>query len=201
MVRKAPGGPALGALFRIYMERLMKFFKIFDQIDHKVGRILERAAFALFIVMTLIVWTQIFYRFFLKDGIIWAEEISKYLMVWMALFSAVLVYKDNGHIAIQFFSKRIRSKWFLGGLQLLGTALFLMLIIVGWDYALFGRRFISPASGLRRFWPDLAIPVTGVLLVFFNIFHIVKLFRKSPSIADKEDPFDSSEMPIPKERN
>jgi TRAP-type C4-dicarboxylate transport system permease small subunit len=179
----------------------MRVFKIFDQSAQKAGRIIERTAFVLFIIMTLIVWTQIFYRYFLKDGIIWAEEISKYLMVWMAMLSAVLVFKDNGHIAIQFFSKRIQSRWLLGGLQLLGTALFVMLIVVGWDYALFGKRFISPASGLRRFWPYLAIPVTGALLLFFNLFHIVTLFRNSSSRAHKKDHFDPCEMPISKERN
>ena len=154
----------------------MRFVEIIDTISNKLNALLEKIAFIFFVVMTVIVWTQIFYRYVLGDGIIWAEEISKYLMVWMALLAAAIVYHDKGHISMQFFADRISAQRLLAGFQILaGSVLFIALIYFGFKYAEFGKRFISPASGLRRFWPYLAIPVGGIFLFFFSIVHFLKL--------------------------
>jgi TRAP-type C4-dicarboxylate transport system permease small subunit len=173
----------------------LRFIEIIDTISNKLNALLEKIAFVFFVVMTLIVWAQIFYRYVLGDGIIWAEEISKYLMVWMALLAAAIVYHDKGHISMQFFANRISAQRLLAGFQILaGSALFLALIIFGFEYAEFGKRFISPASGLRRYWPYLAIPVGGIFLFFYSVVHFLKLLfpldkkRNSPIPPDIEHP-------------
>jgi len=154
----------------------LRFVEIIDTVSNKLNALLEKIAFVFFVVMTLIVWAQIFYRYVLGDGIIWAEEISKYLMVWMALLAAAIVYHDKGHISMQFFADRISAQRLLTGFQILsGSVLFIALIYFGFEYAEFGKRFISPASGLRRFWPYLAIPVGGIFLFFYSIVHFLKL--------------------------
>ena len=154
----------------------MRFVEIIDTISNKLNALLEKIGFIFFVAMTLIVWAQIFYRYVLGDGIIWAEEISKYLMVWMALIAAAIVYHDKGHISMQFFANRIPAQRLLSAFQVLaGSILFAALIIFGFEYAEFGKRFISPASGLRRFWPYLAIPVGGIFLLFYSIVHFLKL--------------------------
>ena len=139
--------------------------------------LLEKISFILFLAMTVIVWAQIFYRFILGDGIIWAEEISKYMMVWMAMLGAAVVYYEHGHIAINFFIKKIQHNRGLRVLHiLLAAALFVFLLIYGLDYAEFGNRFISPASGIRRFWPYLAIPAGSICLLFFCLIHFIGIF-------------------------
>ena len=58
----------------------------------------------------------------------------------------------------------------------------------------FGKRFISPASGLRRFWPYLAVPVGGIFLLFYSLVHFLKLLfplekeKDSPIASDTEHP-------------
>ena len=156
-----------------------------------VRKLLEMMTFVLFTTMTIIVWAQIFYRFILGDGIIWAEEISKYMMVWMALLGAAIVYYENGHISINFFINKFREhKWLKVLHLLLAAVLFVFLLIYGIDYAEFGKRFISPASGIRRFWPYLAVPVGSVFLLFFFVVHFINVF-KGP--AKKKDDSASSQ--------
>ena len=154
----------------------MKFIRVLDRISDVLNSTLEKIAFVFFVVMTLIVWAQIFYRYALGDGIIWGEEVSKYLMVWMALLAAAIVHHDKGHISMEFFVNKIKAKRLLAGFQILaGLVLFAAMIYYGFEYAEFGKRFISPASGLRRFWPYLAIPIGGAFLLFYSIVHLLKL--------------------------
>jgi TRAP-type C4-dicarboxylate transport system permease small subunit len=126
--------------------------------------------------MTLIVWAQIFFRFIMGDGIVWAEEIAKYMMVWMALLGASVVYYEQGHISIDFFiANKGKIRWIKLFHTLVGAFLFVVLIICGIKYAQLGQRLISPASGIRKFWPYLAIPTGGFFLLFQSGVRFISL--------------------------
>ena len=66
--------------------------------------------------------------------------------------------------------------------------LFILLIYYGIDYAVFGLKSISPASGIRRFWPYLSIPVGGGFLLiqaFARLIHL--LFTDDKTIRAEEE--------------
>ena len=134
----------------------MDFRTVLEWMSIAVNKLAGRISILFFIGMTLIVWAQIFFRFILGDGIVWAEEIAKFMMVWMALLGAAVVFFERGHIAINFFiSKRASLRYIQMFHALLFAVLFALLIFYGINYAEFGLRSISPASGITRFWPYL----------------------------------------------
>jgi TRAP-type C4-dicarboxylate transport system permease small subunit len=147
------------------------------------------ATIVFFTIMTLIVWVQIFFRFILGGGISWSEEIAKYLMVWMALLGASVLFREGGHIAINYFiSKLSFLRYILMFHAMLSAVLFILLIYYGIDYASFGFKCISPASGIRKFWPYLAIPVGGGFLLiqaFARFMHL--LFTDDRTIRKEEE--------------
>jgi TRAP-type C4-dicarboxylate transport system permease small subunit len=153
------------------------------KIVEKIGRfgdwvntIVGNITVLLFVVMTLIVWAQIFFRFIMGDGIVWAEEIAKYMMVWMALLGAGVVYHEQGHISIDFFiANNGKIRWIKVFHTLVGALLFIILIVCGIKYAQLGQRLISPASGIRKFWPYLAIPVGGFFLLLQSSIRFIDL--------------------------
>lgn len=154
----------------------MKIVEKIGRFGDWVNTIVGNITVLLFVVMTLIVWAQIFFRFIMGDGIVWAEEIAKYMMVWMALLGAAVVYYEQGHISIDFFiadSGKIR--WIKVFHTLVGTLLFIVLIVCGIKYAQLGQRLISPASGIRKFWPYLAIPVGGFFLLLQSGIRFIDL--------------------------
>jgi len=154
-----------------------------------VNKIASHATVVLFTIMTLIVWVQIFFRFILGGGIAWSEEIAKFLMVWMALLGSSLLFREGGHIAINFFiSKFSFRRYILMFHAILSAVLFVLLIYYGIDYAVFGLKSISPASGIRRFWPYLSIPVGGGFLLiqaFARFIHL--LFLDDKTIRAEEE--------------
>ena len=155
----------------------MSFVRKVDRMSAMANKIASHATVVLFTVMTLIVWVQIFFRFILGGGIAWSEEVAKYLMVWMALLGASVLFRQGGHIAITYFiSKLSFLRYILIFHAILSAALFVLLIYYGIDYAAFGFKCISPASGIRRFWPYLSIPVGGGFLlvqVFTRFIHLL----------------------------
>ena len=154
----------------------MDLGRILERMSSVVNKSAARVSIIFFFFMTFIVWAQIFYRFVLGDGIVWAEEIAKFMMVWMALLGAAVVYYEGGHIAINFFiAKRTCLRQIQMFHALLAATLFVLLIYYGINYAMFGLRSISPASGIRRFWPYLAIPVGGGVLFFQSMVRFILL--------------------------
>ena len=163
----------------------MDLCRTLERMSSVVNKNTARVSVLFFFIMTLIVWAQIFYRFVLGDGIVWAEEVAKFMMVWMALLGAAVVYYEGGHIAINFFISRFPGLRYIQMFHaLLASILFALLIYYGIKYANFGLRSISPASGIRRFWPYLAIPVGGGVLFFQSMVRFLLLAigaaRKSP---------------------
>jgi TRAP-type C4-dicarboxylate transport system permease small subunit len=167
----------------------MNFLRTVERTSGAVNKIAGNAAVVLFAVMTLIVWVQIFFRFILGGGIAWSEEIAKFLMVWMALLGSSVLFREGGHIAINYFiSKFSFLRYILMFHALLSAALFVLLIYYGIDYAEFGLKCISPASGIRRFWPYLSIPVGGGFLLiqaFARFIHL--LFGDAKTIRAEEE--------------
>jgi len=155
----------------------MNFISTVERMSAVVNKIASNATVVLFIIMTLIVWAQIFYRFILGGGIAWSEEIAKYMMVWMALLGSSVLFREGGHIAINYFiSKFSFLRYILMFHAILSAVLFVLLIYYGIDYAVFGLKCISPASGIRKFWPYLSIPVGGGFLLiqaFTRFMHLL----------------------------
>jgi TRAP-type C4-dicarboxylate transport system permease small subunit len=125
----------------------------------------------------------------LGGGISWSEEIAKYLMVWMALLGSSVLFREGGHIAINYFiSKYSFLRYILMFHAILSAVLFVLLIYYGIDYAAFGLKSISPASGIRKFWPYLAIPVGAFFLLiqdFARFIHL--LFSDDKTIRAEEE--------------
>ena len=159
-----------------------------EWISSVVNKIATRVSILFFIIMTLIVWVQIFYRFILGGGIAWSEEIAKYLMVWMALLGSSMLLRDGRHIAINFFiSKFSFLRKILIFHAILSAALFVLLIYYGIDYAEFGLKSISPASGIRKFWPYLSIPVGGGFLLIQTFARFIHLFLSDEKTIRAEE--------------
>jgi len=155
----------------------MNFRRAVERMSAVVNKIAIHSTVILFTIMTLIVWVQIFFRFILGGGIVWSEEIAKFLMVWMALLGSSMLFHEGKHIAINYFiSKFSCLRYILMFHAILSAALFILLIYYGIDYAVFGLKSISPASGIRRFWPYLSIPVGGGFLLiqaFARFIHLL----------------------------
>jgi C4-dicarboxylate transporter DctQ subunit len=148
----------------------------------------------LLVMMSFFVILQVFSRYLFNYSFVWAEELVRYLMIWMVMIGASLVQSKNDHIRIDFFpllagpkSRRIIETFFR-----LCTLLFLAIILIkGIKIAYFNRFFESSGLRISMFWPTLAIPLGALLMGVYTtnalVRDIYRLFTWSAEKLREED--------------
>lgn len=121
----------------------------------------------------------------------WSEEIVLTCMAYMAVLSAALAIRRNAHIRMTAFDRYLPKKViiFLDIISDVAVlALAMVMIIVGWKYAVqIGSRgsYVSMPN-VSRFWMYFPVPVAGVAMFIFEIEilynHIKAIFIKREEI-------------------
>ncbi|MEZ5729093.1 MAG: TRAP transporter small permease subunit [Burkholderiaceae bacterium] len=62
-------------------------------------------------VIAAILIAGVVYRYGLNNALSWAEELSKYLMVWLAFLGAPIALRRLGHINIDLFVRMLPDAW------------------------------------------------------------------------------------------
>lgn len=154
-----------------------------SNISKNINNILEKVCIVAYFVMTIVMLGQVFFRYVLNYGIPWAEEVSKFMLVWLGFLGSAIVFYEQRHVSIDFLIEKLSSKnlrWIKIVQTLLSLFFFIYLFKYGYDYTVFGKKLVSPATGISRFWPQLSIPVGSFFLIFHSITLIYeKLFTKT----------------------
>jgi TRAP-type C4-dicarboxylate transport system permease small subunit len=132
--------------------------------------------FLMMAVMATLVFINVITRYLLNFSIIWAEEVSQYLMIWIAYLGAGLALREGRHVALEMLHDRLsaplsrRVRMAVGGLIL---AFLGWVTVLGLQFAVFVWSQETPVLNISLGIPSLAIPV-GTLL--FAV-HLVLMFR------------------------
>ncbi len=145
------------------------------------------------LVVTVVVFLQVVFRYFLLQPLAWTEESARFLFIWVSLLGAVLGVKDRAHFAITMLARHFPSpvRTVLPVLTALGaTFFFLVMITEGWRLVLLNRNQESPAIGVAMSIPYLAIPVSGLLMLYFVWAGLIEGWiagRAAPGVSAKPD--------------
>ena len=136
---------------------------------------------------------QVFYRYFLSSSLIWAEEMCRYLLVWMTFLFAGMAFQRGEMIGFEFLVRRLppRAKpWVLAPAYVVSAAFLAVIAWYGWQFAEQNSRQAIPAadfiwqsiagrdSGLSIFWVYLSVPVGCVLLALHLLARVFVLLKK-----------------------
>ena len=70
-------------------------------------RVVTGVLFVAIIVLTI---TQVFCRFVLDSPLVWSEELSRLLFVWMTMFGAPVLTYQRAHLAIPELARSLPEK-------------------------------------------------------------------------------------------
>ena len=129
-------------------------------------------------VMATLVFTNVVCRYVLNFSIVWAEELSQYLMVWVAFLSAGLALRQGRHVAIEFLQDHLPStaRKMMRHLVTLMLIVFMgILIVLGFQFARFAWDQETPVMNIPLGIPYLAVPI-GALLLLIHIFFIYQAY-------------------------
>lgn len=145
-------------------------------LDQKLHRVLFFLLYVIGTAMTAIVFLGVLFRYVIKAPLPWAEEMSRYLMVWGACIGAAVAYREGGHVAVTVALERLpknaaRTMILCGRLS---VALFAVFVGI-WGLILIARfrGQTSPAMGIPMAIPYLSVPLGCLLILYESIVLII----------------------------
>ena len=129
-------------------------------------------------VMATLVFMNVVSRYIFNHSIIWAEEVSQYLMVWVAFLGAGLALRQGRHVAIEMLQDRLppRARRMTRHLVALLLILFMgILIVLGFQFARFAWDQETPVLNIPLGIPYLAVPI-GALLLLIHLFFLYRAY-------------------------
>ncbi len=127
-------------------------------------------------VMVVLVVANVFCRYVLGFSVIWAEEVSQYLMVWIAFLGAGLALRQGRHVAVEMLqdwlptAPRRNLRW---GVLIAVFAFLVTTLVLGLDFAWFARGMETPVLNIPLALPYLAVPI-GALLAAIHLLLIAR---------------------------
>ncbi|CAM3653893.1 MULTISPECIES: TRAP transporter small permease [Brevibacillus] len=132
--------------------------------------------------MAILVFLNVVLRYAFDSGITWSEEMSRFLFVWLTFLGAIGALKDNSHLGVDMFIKKLplvgkKVAFVLSNLIVLYV---LWLVLDGsWKSTMISTKALSPAVGLPLsyiYGIGIVVSIGMAIIVLFNMYQV--LFHK-----------------------
>ena len=139
--------------------------------------------------MIILACVQIFLRFFLSSGFVWADPLLRYMVLWAGLFGAAVATKQGKHITIDIISHMLPEQyqsWLQALLNLFATGVCFILtyaaVIFVRDEAAYGGRALLdiPSWGLNLVFP-LAFGIIAFRFLILTLNNLGFIFFQPPT--------------------
>jgi TRAP-type C4-dicarboxylate transport system permease small subunit len=151
--------------------------RILIKLDNALAKTEATLLIGLVSAMTVIVFSQVVYRYVLAQPLHWSEEMARYLFVWLSILGATLGVQKRGHFGLDILYRMLpdRGKRILAFVVhlLMGTVIF---VILFQGITLVQKTIPqeSPAMGISMGWAYACLPVGAGLMAV----HLLVIFFK-----------------------
>ncbi|MGI5965975.1 MULTISPECIES: TRAP transporter small permease [Anaerotruncus] len=150
------------------MNQIKKFYHGLFRVEEWLGR-------ALLFAMIFVVVIQVFFRYIMHRPLIWTEEASRFLFVWLIMLEMGHCVATKGHVKVELFIDLMSEKWkrrFTTVMRGLSLLFFLYLIPYSLQMAIAQHKIRSTALNMPYSYIYGMVTVGSVLVVL----HIIELF-------------------------
>jgi TRAP-type C4-dicarboxylate transport system permease small subunit len=150
----------------------------------KVYGFLEKALKSLIIilmaVMVVLIFVNIICRYFLGAAIAWSEEVSRFILIWIAFLGTILAYVNNEHLGLDLVIRKLPVR--LGGVvetiaYLLIAYSLCLLIKGGYALAEHSMSWLSPATGTSYGSVYMVVPICASIMLVQTGYKLIKKLR------------------------
>ena len=157
-------------------------------VKNALDRMLTWMCVVLFAALVLDVAWQVFARQMLDSPSGWSEELGKYLFIWLGLFGSALVFGERGHIAVDFAVRRLPgiAQVAVTVIVQLSILAFTSLVLVWGGFRVTSLAWDQNLTGLPVNVGNLylALPLSGVLIVFYTLYHLIRILTGAERAVD-----------------
>lgn len=144
---------------------------------------LRAICIALFALLVLLVVWQVFTRLVLGSPSAWSEEAARYTFVWLSLIGIGVAVGEKADVVMDFLVEKLPRNWqrvadVLAYLTVLAFVSYVMLygginqVLTSWSQT-------NPLLPFTQGQLNLALPISGALLTFYLVIHIVDALSPS----------------------
>ncbi len=150
---------------------------VLEKVEKYADRIAGFLIVIIFSIMIISCILQVYTRYVLNDSLSWTEELARYTFIWANLLAASFCVKNNSHAKVtaifDLFPSGIQ-KYMNFVIQILIMIMAGVMINQGIKMLLVTKTQLSPAIGMNMSLVYLAIPVSGVFIIFYSLINLIK---------------------------
>ena len=151
----------------------------------KLCDFLEKLTFIALIIllaaMLCVAWAHVFCRYVLGSALFWSEEMLRFSLVWFALLSASLIFRQKKHLGITL----LVEKFPINLRNIISTAIIYIFLIINIVVTIQGIELLghvhaqlTPALRIPVSLPYAAVPVSFLLMAIYSISDIFHQIAK-----------------------
>lgn len=150
------------------------------RLKQPVDRLLEALLVLLFFTLFACVIIQVFTRYVLNDPAIFTEEASRFAIIWLSLLGTAYACGRLEHMAYTMFPDKLKDGKLLAHMRSVAVIVLLFALSVmlygGGKLVLRALQFkqLSATLALPMGYVYLCIPLSGLLIVFYQLLIIAK---------------------------
>lgn len=143
--------------------------------NRNLFQVIDAVSSSLIWLVLFTIMLQVIFRYVIHKPLIWTEELSRYMLIWLVFSGAILLAKDGEHVRVDFFVN-FMPVWLQTFLSLvvnlvIGFSL-IALLIGSWGPLQDFTYLKSPAMQMPLIFVFIIVPVSS----FFMLIHYIKSF-------------------------
>ncbi|MCT8973963.1 TRAP transporter small permease [Microbaculum marinisediminis] len=163
---------------------------------------------AMMAILFAVMCVQVFFRYGLNNSLIWAEEVCRYLLIWVSFLACGVAYQRGEIAAMRILVEALPARAAALLTLIADVAILVLLaflVVFGWRYAVFSGGQTMPAAdfiwsdvfhgegsaNLSLFWVYVSIPISMALLAVHIVIHTLSTLK---ALAGGTPPTSPSEL-------
>ncbi len=142
--------------------------------------------FSAIVIVTIV---QVIARWVFNSPLVWGEELSRYIFVWVVMFAVGVGVTQDAHISLTLFTDKLSKKrqFYVFLLdQIVVNAFALVLMVYGFKLTLQNLTILSSALKIPMAIPYAGIPIGVIVIFFFNGAKIQQEYRAYRELCRNE---------------
>ena len=153
-----------------------------------VGAAMALAAAGVLASLALIAWAVVM-RYVLGRPPVWTDDVVGFLLVGIVLLAAAQSLRRGEHIGVDILVGKLGprgARWAQAWSSAAVAAVSLILIVNGWQTAMFSRKLGVLTEGrveIPVFWLQLLLPLGGLMMLLVSLEALARLAAGAPPLA------------------
>ena len=163
-----------------------RFSQFLDRITSLLGNMIG----LLLLAMVVIMFSSVIWRYVLNAPLVWADQLSQWIFVWMTYIGVAVGYRLGMHIGVDIIVRRlpVLPRFVVANLVDLVVGLFLLVVIYqGYGITVRSLGQVYGALELPPSYMYAAAPVSCALMLIFMLDSLKSRLRDFMNRADLQE--------------